>query len=61
MFVRASSDISESYISNNKVSYLKETKKVGDITLNYYYDGTIEVTTTDNLTTFKIKYWFFNY
>lgn len=24
-------------------------------------DGTIEVTTTDNLTTFKIKYWFFNY
>lgn len=43
MFVRASSDISESYISNNKVSYLKETKKVGDITLNYYYDGTIEV------------------
>lgn len=43
MFVRASSEISESYISNNKVSYLKETKKVGDITLNYYYDGTIEV------------------
>ena len=24
-------------------------------------DGTIEVTTTDNLTTFKIKYWVFNY
>ena len=24
-------------------------------------DGTIEVTTTDNLTTFKIKYWLFNY
>lgn len=43
MFVRTSSDISETYISNNKVSYLKETKKVGDITLNYYYDGTIEV------------------
>ena len=43
MFVRASSDISETYISNNKVSYLKETKKVGNITLNYYYDGTIEV------------------
>ena len=44
MFVRNSKDINESYISNNKVSYLKETKNIGNIKLNYYYDGTIEIT-----------------
>ena len=43
MFVRNSKDINESYISNNKVSYLKETKTIGRYTLNYYCDGTIQV------------------
>lgn len=43
LFVRSSADIQEKYISNNKVSYLKETKNVGNIKLNYYHDGTIEV------------------
>ena len=43
MFVRDGSDINDNYISDNKVSYFKETKKVGTIKLNYYYDGTIEV------------------
>lgn len=43
MFVRNSSEIYENYISNNKVTYLKETKNIGKITLNYYYDGTIEI------------------
>lgn len=43
MFVRNSKEISENYISNNKVSYIKETKNIGNIKLNYYYDGTIEV------------------
>lgn len=42
-FVRNSKDINEQYISNNKVSYYKETKNVGEIKLNYYHDGTIEV------------------
>ena len=43
IFVRNAKDIKDSYISDNKVSYLKETKNVGNIKLNYYYDGTIEV------------------
>lgn len=43
IFVRDSNDINDNYISNNKVSYLKEIKTVGSNTLNYYYDGTIEV------------------
>jgi len=43
IFVRNAKDINDNYISNNKVSYLKETKTIGDIKLNYYYDGTIEV------------------
>ena len=43
IFVRDSSDINDNYISDNKVSYLKETKKIGSNTLNYYYDGTIEI------------------
>ena len=43
IFVRDANDVYENYISNNKVSYLKETKNIGNITLNYYYDGTIEV------------------
>ena len=43
MFVRNAKDISDNYISNNKVTYLKETKAVGKIKLNYYYDGTILV------------------
>lgn len=42
MYVRNSKDINESYISNNKVSYLKETKTIGHVTLNYFYDGTIQ-------------------
>lgn len=43
IFVRDSSDVFDNYISDNKVAYLKEIKKVGNIILNYYYDGTIEV------------------
>lgn len=43
MFVRNSKEIHENYISNNKVSYLRETTDVSGIKLNYYYDGTIEV------------------
>ncbi len=43
IFVRNSNDINDNYISDNKVSYLKDTKTVGNIKLNYYYDGTIEV------------------
>ena len=43
IFVRNAKDINENYISNNKVSYLKESKDIGGTELNYYYDGTIEV------------------
>ena len=43
IFVRNSKDIFENYISNNKVSYLKETKTIGKVTLNYFYDGTIQI------------------
>ena len=43
MYVRNAKDINETYISNNKVSYLKETKNIGNVTLNYYHDGTIQV------------------
>ena len=43
MFVRNASDIKDNYISNNKVAYLKDTEKVGNTKINYYYDGTIEV------------------
>lgn len=43
MFVRNASDIKDNYISNNKVTYLKDTEKVGNTKINYYYDGTIEV------------------
>ena len=43
LFVRKSNDISDKYISDNKVSYLKDTKNIGNTKLNYYYDGTIEV------------------
>lgn len=43
IFVRNSNDINDNYISDNKVSYLQETKTVGKAKLNYYYDGTIEV------------------
>ena len=43
IFVRDASDIKDNYISDNKVAYLKETKQVGSIKLNYYYDGMVEV------------------
>ena len=43
LFVRNSSEIYDNFITNNKVSYLKETKTIGNKTINYYYDGTIEV------------------
>lgn len=43
IFVRNAKDIERDYISENKASYLKETKDIGNIKLNYYYDGTIEV------------------
>lgn len=42
-FVRDRKDINEDYISNNKVSYLEETKNIDNIKINYYYDGTIEI------------------
>lgn len=43
LFVRNAKDIEINYISDNKVTYLKETKNISNIKLNYYYDGTIEV------------------
>ena len=43
VYVRNADDIKDNYISSNKVSYLKETKTVGDTKLNYYHDGTVEV------------------
>ena len=43
LYVRDSSDITDDYISDNKVAYLKDTKTVGNNKLNYYYDGTVEV------------------
>ena len=43
MYVRNAKDIHDAFISNNKVSYLKETKNIGNVTLNYYHDGTIQV------------------
>ena len=43
IFVRNANDINDNYISNNKVSYLKEAKNIGNSKLNYYYDGTIEI------------------
>ncbi len=43
IFVRDATDVKNNYISDNKVAYLKETKQVGNIKLNYYYDGTIEI------------------
>lgn len=43
IFVRNSSDIKENYISNNKVTYLKNTENIKNTKINYYYDGTIEV------------------
>lgn len=43
IFVRNANDIGDNYISNNKVTYLKDTKNIGGDRLYYYYDGTIEV------------------
>ena len=43
MYVRNAKDINKNYISNNKVSYIKESNNVNGIKLNYYHDGTIEV------------------
>ena len=43
LFVRCSDDVKDNYISDSKVTYLKETKTVGGTKLNYYHDGTIEV------------------
>ena len=44
MFVRKGTDIHEKYISDNKVSYLKNEEKVGNNTLKYFYDGTMLIT-----------------
>ena len=41
MFVRNSLDIKENYISNNKVSYLKNTNIENGIEINNFYDGSI--------------------
>lgn len=43
VFVRNSKDIERNYISDNKVTYLEDTKTVGDNKLYYYHDGTIEI------------------
>ena len=43
MFVRNANDITREYISSNKVSYLKNTSKVGNIKLSYYHDGTVHL------------------
>lgn len=43
IYVRDANDINENYISNNKVTYLKETVNIKGNKLNYYYDGTIKV------------------
>ena len=43
LFVRNAKDVNENYISNNKVTYLSNSKTVGNVKLNYYYDGTVEV------------------
>lgn len=43
MYVRNAKDINKNYISDNKVSYIKESTNVNGIKLNYYHDGTIEV------------------
>ena len=43
MYVRTSDDILNDYISSNKVSYMKEKKKVKETKLEYFYDGTIRV------------------
>ena len=43
MFVRNAKDIHENYISDNKVSYLRESDNINGIKINYYYDGTIEL------------------
>lgn len=41
MFVRNSLDIKENYISNNKVSYLKNTNIENGIEINNFYDGSM--------------------
>ena len=43
IFVRDGKDVGKNYISSNKVTYLETTKTVGNVKLNYYYDGTVEV------------------
>lgn len=43
LFIRNAEDLTDDYVSDNKVTNLKETKNVGSVKLNYYYDGTIEV------------------
>lgn len=43
IYVRNAKEITDDYISENKISYLKETNNINGIKLNYYYDGTIEV------------------
>ena len=47
VFVRNANDIYKNYISDNKVTYLKESKTVGNVKLNYYYDGTVQVVKND--------------
>ncbi len=50
MFVRNSNDIytDYNYISINKVNYLKNDDKIGNKTIEYFYDGTILVTDGNN-------------
>ena len=48
MFVRKSTDIHENYISDNRVSYLKNEEKIGSNTVKYFYDGTILIINGQN-------------
>ena len=43
MFVRYGKDIHENYISDNRVSYLKNSEKINGNTIRYFYDGTVIV------------------
>lgn len=49
MFVRYGKDIHDNYISLNKVSYLKNTEKVLNKEIKYFYDGTILINDNNSL------------
>jgi hypothetical protein len=43
IYVRNSADIAKEFISSDKVTYVKDSKTLGNTKITYYYDGTIEV------------------